>query len=477
VNDVTTTIMGSHLDRIRQFYDAASTESTWFGRFYRSLLARYYRHLIPADASILEVGCGSGDLLARLPNRDITGVDLSARQIAAARKRLPHGTFVESAAETLSRVGPLDRTFDYIILSETVNFCPDVQALFERLHHFASNESRLILNFYNTVWYPILRLATALGLKSRQPAANWLSAADSSGLLNLANWEVVYQDEKIICPAPLLGLDRFLNRFVAPFIPFLSLTIFQTARARHAQPHPPQTVSVIVPARNEAGNIEAALERIPMMGSNTEIIFVEGHSRDDTWRQIQDAAKKFPKLNLKVLQQTGIGKGNAVREGFAVATGDILMILDADLTVPPEELPKFYQALILGRTEFANGVRFVYPMETKAMRFLNMCANKFFSLAFTWVLGHPIKDTLCGTKALFRRDYLRIAANRAAFGDFDPFGDFDLLFGARKLNLKISDIPIRYRERTYGKTNIHRWQHGALLLRMVGFSLLRLKMI
>ena len=239
----------------------------------------------------------------------------------------------------------------------------------------------------------------------------------------------------------------------------------------------PQSVSIIVPARNEAGNIDAALQRIPAMGSRTEIIFVEGHSKDETWQRIQSAINRYPQLDVKALQQTGIGKGNAVREGFAVATGDILMILDADLTVPPEDLPKFYLALISGRTEFANGVRLVYPMDGKAMRFLNMCANKFFSLAFTWVLGQPIKDTLCGTKALFRRDYLRIAANRAVFGDFDPFGDFDLLFGARKLNLKISDIPIRYQERTYGTTNIHRWSHGMLLLRMLGFSLVRLKMV
>jgi glycosyltransferase involved in cell wall biosynthesis len=175
------------------------------------------------------------------------------------------------------------------------------------------------------------------------------------------------------------------------------------------------------------------------------------------------------------MQQTGRGKGNAVREAFARATGDILMILDADLTMPPEELPKYYDALASGHAEFANGVRLVYPMEKQAMQFLNMCANKAFSILFTWLLDQPVKDTLCGTKALFRRDYEEIAANRAYFGDFDPFGDFDLLFGADKLNLKIADIPIRYRERTYGDTNIHRWRHGALLLRMCAFAAFKLK--
>jgi len=477
VNDRTSSLAGPYIERIRNFYDAAPTESTWFGRFYRTLLAKYYRYLIPADASILEIGCGSGELLSLLPNRDITGIDVSSRQIAAARRRLPHGHFVESAAENLIAGAGLNRTFDYIVLSETVNFIPDVQAALEKLHEFAGSHTRVVLNFYNTVWYPILSLATLLGLKSRQPKTNWLSSSDLRGLLDLANWEFIRQEERIICPVPLLGLERLLNRFVAPLVPFLSLTIFQVARPRVVGELPAQSVSVIVPARNEAGNIEGAIKRIPLMGSRTEIIFIEGNSKDDTWARIQDGVSKYPNLNIRALQQTGAGKGNAVREAFAAATGDILMILDADLTMPPEELPKFYQALVSGRTEFANGVRLVYPMDERAMRFLNMCANKFFSMAFTWVLGQQVKDTLCGTKVLFRRDYVRIAANRKVFGDFDPFGDFDLLFGARRLNLKISDIPIRYRERTYGETNIHRWSHGLLLLRMLGFSLLRLKMI
>jgi glycosyltransferase involved in cell wall biosynthesis len=237
------------------------------------------------------------------------------------------------------------------------------------------------------------------------------------------------------------------------------------------------SVSVIIPARNEAGNIAAAVERIPTMGTGTELIFVEGHSRDDTWSQIQRTAAEHPHLSIKILRQTGKGKGDAVRAGFAAATGDILMILDADLTMPPEELPKFYEVIASGKAEFANGVRLVYPMDEKAMQFLNLCANKTFGLIFTWLLGQPVKDTLCGTKALSRAHYEKIAANRAYFGEFDPFGDFDLLFGAAKLNLKIADIPIRYRQRTYGETNIQRWRHGWLLLRMVIFAARKLKFV
>jgi glycosyltransferase involved in cell wall biosynthesis len=230
-------------------------------------------------------------------------------------------------------------------------------------------------------------------------------------------------------------------------------------------------VSVIIPTRNEAGNIEAAVLRTPELGAGTELIFVEGHSKDDTWQQIQRVAREHPERRIRIMQQTGRGKGDAVRLGFAAATGDILMILDADLTMPPEELPKFYNVIASGQAEFANGCRLVYPMDEKAMQFLNLCANKAFGVIFTWLLGQPVKDTLCGTKVLSRSHYGKIAANRAYFGDFD------LLFGAAKQNLKIADVPIRYRERTYGSTNIQRWKHGWLLLRMVMFAARKLKFV
>ena len=242
-------------------------------------------------------------------------------------------------------------------------------------------------------------------------------------------------------------------------------------------PAAPLRVSVIVPARNEAGNIANILARTPEMGAGTEIVFIEGHSKDDTWETIQREAAKHPGRAIQTARQTGMGKGDAVRLGFQMATGDVLMILDADITVPPEDLPRFYDALFLGDAEFVNGVRLVYPMDAHAMRFFNLLGNKFFSAAFSWMLGQSIKDTLCGTKVLTKANYERIAANRRYFGDFDPFGDFDLLFGAARLSLKIVDLPIRYRERTYGTTNIQRWSHGWLLLRMVAFAARRLKFV
>jgi glycosyltransferase involved in cell wall biosynthesis len=234
---------------------------------------------------------------------------------------------------------------------------------------------------------------------------------------------------------------------------------------------------VVVPARNEAGNIKAIFDRVPHLGAGTELIFVEGHSSDDTYQRIADEIARRPGINARLFRQLGKGKGDAVRLGFANATGDLLMILDADLTVPPEDLPRFYQAWYSGTAEFINGVRLVYPMEKEAMRFFNLVGNKFFGQAFTWLLGQSVKDTLCGTKVLSREHYEIIAANRAYFGEIDPFGDFDLLFGAARYSLKIVDVPIRYRERKYGETNIQRWQHGWLLFRMVALASRRIRFI
>ena len=462
-----------HLERVRAFYDDAPTEPLAGARSYRALLAHYYNLLIPPDASVLEIGCGSGDLLARLHARRKAGVDVSPRQIEAARRRLPEAAFSVQAGELLE----LDEKFDVIIISDTLNLAADVQRLFERLHAVSHRDTRLLVNFQNSLWRPVLTLARVMGLKAAQPQNSWLASSDVLNLLTLAGWSVVSRHGRILVPFSALGIGTVINRWLAPLLQWFCLTVFMVGRRAPTNGGVALTVSVVIPARNESGNIAGAVARTAELGAGTELIFVEGHSKDDTWAEIQRVAAANPNRKIKIMQQTGRGKGDAVRMGFAAATGDVLMILDADLTMPPEELPKFYDVIASGRAEFANGVRLVYPMDEKAMQFLNLCANKAFGLIFTWLLGQPVKDTLCGTKVLSRAHYERIAANRAYFGDFDPFGDFDMLFGAAKLNLKIADVPIRYRERTYGTTNIQRWRHGVLLLRMVMFAARKLKFV
>jgi SAM-dependent methyltransferase len=466
-----------HLSLLRAHFDQApAPNSSALG--YRRLLAHYYNLLIPESASVLEVGCGGGELLALLHASQKTGVDLSTAQLARAKRLVPEAEFHAQAGEELDLPG----TYDVIILSDTLNFAADVQALLERLTCVATPATRLIINYHNNVWRPIHTLAEWLGLRRPAHTSNWLSSGDIENLLELAGWESIKRQPRLLWPVPTPVVAPLLNRLAAPLLAPLNFALFEVARLRPRAPKlsaasAKPTVSVVIPARNEAGNIEAAVLRTPELGGGTELIFIEGNSTDDTWDEIERVRLAHPERRIVTLRQTGKGKGNAVREAFAVATGDILMILDADLTMPPEELPKFYQAIASGEAEFANGSRLVYPMDKKAMQFLNMLANYFFGIAFSWLLAQRVKDTLCGTKVLRRDHYERIAANRAYFGDFDPFGDFDLIFGADKLNLKIRDIPIRYRERTYGETNINRWRHGALLFRMLGFAARKLKFI
>jgi SAM-dependent methyltransferase len=462
-----------HLDSIRTYFDAHPSDSTRASRSYRRLLAHYYNLLIPPNASVLEIGCGDGLLLSYIHAGKKTGVDLSEIQIARARQRIPSGCFYAQAGELLS----LDETFDIIIISDTLNYSADAQGLLEHIARVTTPQTRLLLNFHNTLWRPIFKLGEWLHIRKPTPPQSWLSTQDIENLLELSQWEIIKHQPRLLCPIYIPIASTLFNRWIAPFCPYLCLALFTVARLKPNTTSSPLSVSVIIPARNEAGNIEDAVIRTPQMGSFTELIFVEGHSRDATWAEIERVRLAYPDRKITACRQTGKGKGNAVREGYAIAQGDILMILDADLTMPPEELPKFYDAIATGKTEFANGSRLVYPMDKAAMQFLNMIANKFFGLAFSWLLGQTVKDTLCGTKVLRRKDYLTIAANRAYFGDFDPFGDFDLLFGADKQNLKIRDIPIRYRERTYGTTNINRWSHGLLLFKMLAFAARKLKFI
>ncbi len=439
----------------------------------------YTRFLVPPGQRVLDLGCGTGRLLAALrPSRGV-GVDFSPAMVDEARARHPDLEFHVGDVEdpdVLDRVGG---PFDVILLSDTVGSLEDCEATLRQLHRCCDHDTRVVISYYSRLWSPLLQVGQRVGQQMPQPEPNWLSADDLVGLLYLADFEVVRLNYRQVLPKRLGGVGPLVNRFVGtlPGITRLGLRSYLVARSvAPAAPARP-SVSVVIPCRNEAGNVAPAVERIPRFCDDLEIIFVEGHSQDDTLGEIDRVIHENPKLDIKVLRQGGKGKGDAVRVGFEAARGDILMILDADLTTPPEDLPKFYDAITSGKGELVMGTRLVYPMEDQAMRLLNILGNKIFSLLFTWLLDQRITDTLCGTKVLWSRHYERIKEGRAYFGEFDPFGDFDLIFGAAKLNLKIVEIPVRYRARTYGSTQISRFRHGLLLLRMVVVAFRKLKAV
>jgi SAM-dependent methyltransferase len=446
--------------------------------YYYAEMERLARFFIPKGASVLELGSSTGDLLAALEPRRGLGIDISPRVTELAKKKWAHRPELEFRVGDAEKLD-LNEKFDYVVLSDTVGHFDDVWAALRGLRQVMRPDSRLLLTYYNFLWEQPMRAAAALGLKMPVPLQNWLAAQDLANLLELNDLEIVQKGRAVMAPVHVPVVSELANRLLAraPIIGHLSLVHYYLARPiwHTKAPAKPLSVSVVVPCRNERGNVDDIFDRVPDLGTGTELVFVDGNSEDGTVWAIEQRLPSRPNTVL-VHQGDGKGKGDAVRKGFDKASGDVLFILDADLTVPPEDLPKFYLAIAEGHGEMVNGTRLVYPMEGEAMRFLNLLGNKFFSMAFTYILGRPIKDTLCGTKVLTKANYQKIADGRAYFGDFDPFGDFDLLFGAARAGLDIVEVPVRYRARTYGDTKISRFRHGLLLLRMTALAFRKFKL-
>jgi hypothetical protein len=451
---------------------------------------KLYRHLVP-QGSLLVIGSDYPEIIKVLGAADSRGVahsvDLSHKLSELAEQHL----------------------FDTILVVLDQAQVSDIQTFLDYVKPYCKMSTRVIFDFPAPWWRSLPNVFTPQSASMFAQSA--LSISDMQRIMVLADYERVAAGTYELLPWSIPVLSWIFNSFLArvPWIAALcrrrwlvmrpvgagqpvgvegiesdrqlgvALQAAQDLTASVATVSvstvPVATVSVIIPCRNERGNIESAVLRTPIMGAKTEIIFVEGHSQDDTIGEIKRVAAAYSERNISWCVQTGKGKGDAVRAGFAAAQGDVLMILDADLTVPPEDLPKFFHALAENKGECINGSRLIYPMENEAMQTLNWWANHFFAALFSWLMGQRVTDTLCGTKVLWRKDYERIAANRAFFGEFDPFGDFDLLFGAAKLQLKILDVPVHYKNRVYGSTQIRRFVHGWILLGMSLYAMRKLK--
>ena len=436
-------------------------------RFINRFLKRYHIDIIPSDSTVLHIGCGEGNLLNALKPRDGTGIDISKEKIEKAKNQYPHLSFFLEDPENIR----LNKKFDYVIISNTSRLSADIQQIFRNLKQNVHQRTRLILTGYNVLWRPLFDL-----VDRKTSQRNWLSTEDIEGLLNLEGFQKIKVDQKILFPWYIPFIHFGCNKFLAnlPFIRKFNLMQFTIARPLIC-PSKEYSVSIVVPARNEKGNIENVILQTPDFGSHQQFVFIEGHSSDGTYEEIIYIKDKYPDRDIYVMKQSGHGKGNAVREAFDTAKGEVLMILDADLTTPPEDMPKFYEALANNHGEFINGCRLSYPMENGAMRPLNLVGNRFFGWILSYLCGQRLKDTLCGTKVLFKKDYEIIKANRGFFGGLDPFGDFDLILGATKLNLKMVEVMVKYKGRSYGCTQISRFKDGFQLLKMSYKAALKLK--
>ncbi|WP_320664533.1 glycosyltransferase [Prochlorococcus sp. MIT 1223] len=449
-------------------------------RAYYKDLESIHNLLVPKEKRILEIGCGTGDLLNGLSPCYGVGVENDEIMVNYAKEKHPN---LQIKYANVGNITPKsineEIPFDIIIINNSLNTVKDVQGLLERLKLFSHKNTRIIISFHNWLWQPLLKIAERVGQRVPQPPESWLTPNDIKNLLDLSGWELIKHGNRFLIPRNIPLLTSFVNRWISqlPVFETLGLTHWMVARLSHRE-ITQTSVSVIIPARNESGNISSAIERMPELGTSTEIIFVEGHSTDNTWEEITRVCESYNgKFSLSKYKQSGKGKADAVWLGFDKAKGDILIILDADLTVKPEDLPRFVKSMQDGSADFINGCRLVYPRTNEAMPILNTMANRFFAIVFSWLLRQRLKDTLCGTKVIWNKDYQDLKKGRSYFGNFDPFGDFDLLFGANKLNLKISEIPIRYQERTYGASNIAHIKEGIILFRMCLVAAKKLRFI
>ena len=443
--------------------------------YYYNWLDKIYKFVVRPNSRVLHIGCECGDLLAAVKPSYGIGVDADPEMIELAKKRFPYLKFYVVDPHELE----LDEKFDYVLICNSLGRWHDIQQVLERIRPLTKESTRIVITYYNYLWEGILSLGSLVGIRRPYSYQNWLPPEDIANLLTLADYDVIRTTSYLMMPKRIPPLTTFCNYFLSllPGFRFFNLVELVIARpVPAALGDEDLSVSVIVPCRNERGNIEDAVKRIPQMGRETEIIFVAGNSTDGTAEEIERQIANHSERNIRLIRQgDGVGKGDAVRKGLAAAKGDVLVIQDADLTARPEDLTKFFRALRDGKGEFINGSRLVYPMEKRAMRFLNLLGNKFYGVLFSWLLGQRFRDTLCGTKMIRREDYELIEANRSYFGDFDPFGDFDLIFGAVKQNLKVVEAPVTYCARTYGKTNISRFTHGWLLLKMSWIAFKKIK--
>lgn len=444
--------------------------------YYRKYIEKLVGLLVPERDRILEFGCGAGSLLASLNPQAGVGIDLSDSLVEKGKTAHPGLELEIADAATYDK----QDDFQTVLMVNLIGLLEDVQATFQNAKKRLAPDGRLVIVYYNHLWEPIMRLASLVGLREPMPPENWMPLVEIKNILELSGYQVVRSNRRMLIPVNIPILSWLVNTWLAPLPILNSLCLIEyvIARPRALPSDEKPSCSIIIPTKDEKGNIRDAITRLPDMGCEVELIFVDGNSVDGTIEEIHAVIEENPDMDISFITQgDGRGKNDAVRKGFAAAKGDILMILDSDLTMPPEDLPKFYDALVSGEAEFANGCRLIYPMEDDAMRTLNKIANFLFGHIFAWLMEQRVRDTLCGTKVLRKTAYDKIAANRAFFGEFDPFGDFDLLFGAARLNMKIRDIPIRYRDRTYGDIKISRFRHGLILMRMTVFGAMKLKFL
>jgi|SRR3989339_458113 len=467
---------------IKNYNRCAEGIEKWIGKnsYYHNTIEYLLKDMVLEESKVLFFNCSNGDLLCNVKPEYGAGVSISPRMAEKAKDKHPEKNLHFLCLDIEENEIGEKTKFDYIVLNGTLGELADIQNVLKRISEYCNPDTRIIILQYNPIWEMVLKIGEKLKLKMPEKISNWLSAEDIENFLTITGYQVIRRDFYMLFPKRIPVLSFVLNRLAAKLPVINRFDLMQIVVARLLAPPENQkdlTASVVITCRDEKENIEPLVQRIPDMGKHTEIIFVEGHSTDGTREEIQRVIKKYPEKDIVLLVQDGFGQKDAIIKGFDTAKGDFIMLLEADLTTPPEEIKKLWNVYENGYGEYVNGSRLIYRMEKDSMPLINILGNRFFGNIFTAMLGQRFTDTLCGFKAVSKKNYIKIKKVMKLWGDFDPFGDFELIFGAVKNNLKISEVPVKYKPRIYGETKTKPFKHGWQLMRITWLAFKRFVLI
>ncbi len=361
-----------------------------------------------------------------------------------------------------------NKKYKTIILTDLFEVSTDILELLSMVNKLLGKDGIIVICSINQKWNRILNLFERLNLKDGNQKRLFINSTIVLNIAKVTGLEFVTQRNKQIFPFRMLGLGSLINNILEIlFFPFsFGIRIYSILNQQEKfNEEKKYSKSIIIPAKNEEKNLKPLLNQIPELEEDHEIILAIGDSEDKTYEVAKEIkeARCWP-FEVKVIKQTGKGKANAVWEAVEEASKEVIIILDADISVNPETIVQFNSVIDTGKASFVNGTRLIYGMESGAMRIVNNLGNRIFQYIVSIIIGQKITDSLCGTKVFFRKDFNKIKLWKELVQMKDPFGDFDMIFTAGYFGLKILEIPVRYQARVYGVTQIKRFRDGYKLI-------------
>ena len=368
---------------------------------------------------------------------------------------------------------------DTILISDIEHQSNPTSSLLS-LSKIIRDDTKIIIISRNLVWMIFIKLLKSLFSFSPKKN-NFLPYSYLDNLFSICNLEVIRNEKIITLPIYIPFFTNLINRiFRLPLLNIFCLSNITILKKKdqNFSNNKDLRVSFIIPCKNEENNIKTFENEIKNSNQSNEYLFGDDNSMDKTIDEIDKLSKKLN--NNKILKYNGPGvcKSENVYKGIELSSGDIIVVYDADLTVDFKDVEFSIDILKNTNADFINCTRMIYPQKDGAMKFSNFIGNSIFANLFSLLFRKKITDTLCGTKIFFKKDWVKIKKNITGLGVKDLWGDFDLLIGAYKNNLKITEVPVTYHERKEDNTKMTSvFLNGIRMLSivLVAFYKLRLK--